>query len=444
MRMHRRAQALAMAGMFVPALALAAPWAAWEVPAGYREIAGGDHVRAYVRAGDDAAHPAERLDVRMVEVPLSEPLGDWFAALRKQREATCPALQAQPGASRLDAVPATLLEMWHCPRDARSGRGEVAVLKAMRDGTRVWLASAMREYPPFEAGKTPLQKTELARWTAFEQSLALCRDYTGAAACMGDPAALGAAKTIAPTPDEAAALRRAESRGREIYRQDRLAWKAGDVLGKAGHLDRNTRVKGWIALPGARDAGDVYFLGGDAQTPLPLWVVSFDAAGKARVRAGRADDLHRDDLAARYRARQSALALQAKPCTPALGSAVLRAEDGQGWLVYTLARGADADTVWIGGHTRFRMAPDAATALNAEPLPAGCGHIGRRDANGRAYSVLQMAQPQSAVPLETLVAQQLDAGLPFLVATPEAVWRVEGGRVRKLDVRARNRLPEAR
>lgn len=444
MRRLRCARAAMMLGMLAPALAAAAPWAAWQVPAGYREIAGSDHERVYVRADDDAKHPAERLEVRLAEVPVGQPLGDWFAAVRKQREATCPQLQAQPGHSRLDATPPTLLEMWHCPRDARSGQGEVAVLKAMRDGTRVWLATASRRYAPFEAGKTPLQKAELARWTAFEQSLTLCLDYTTAPACMGDPAALGAAKAVAPSAAEAPGLRRAEARGREIYLQDRLAWKAGDALGKAGHLDKDTQVKGWIALPGRREAGAVYFLGGSAQAPVPLWVVAFDAAGKASVRAGRPDDLKRDDLAARYSARQSALALQAKPCTPALGSAVLRPEDGQGWLVYTLAHGADADVVWIGGHTRFRMAPDAVTALDAQPLPAGCQHIARHDAGGHAYGVLQLAQPDSAVPSETLIAQQLGAGLPFLVATPEAVWRVDGGRAQKLDVRARNRLPEAR
>ncbi|GAP65473.1 hypothetical protein MBSD_n0763 [Mizugakiibacter sediminis] len=443
MRMLRCAQAAMMAGMLAPALAAAAPWAAWEVPAGYREIAGGDHERIYVRADEDAKHPAERLEVRLAEAPAGQPLGDWFAALRKQREATCPQLQAQPGRSRLDAAPPTLLEMWHCPRDARSGKGEVAVLKAMRDGTRVWLASASRSYAPFEPGKTPLQKAELARWTAFEQSLTLCLDYASAPACMGDPAALGTAQAVAPAAAEAAALHRAEARGREIYLQDRLAWKAGDVLGKAGHLGKDTGVKGWIAMPGRREGGTVYFLGGSAQAPVPLWVVAFDASGKASVRAARADDLERDDLAARYRARQSALALQAKPCTPALGSAVLRPEDGQGWLVYTLAHGADADTVWIGGHTRFRMAPDAVTALDAEPLPAGCQHIARHDADGRAYRVLQLAQPQPPVPSETLIAQQLGAGLPFLVATPAGVWRIDDGRVQKLDVRARNRLPAA-
>lgn len=151
-----------------------------------------------------------------------------------------------------------------------------------------------------------------------------------------------------------------------------------------------------------------------------------------------------NELTTRFRARQSALAEQTKPCTPELNTAVLHDPDNGGWLVYTLAAPRHPDVVWIGGSTRYQLAPDAVTISAARPSARGCLSTRRKDAAGRPIGDLVLTQSLSNVPDEMEVMRQLQTGLPMTIGTRDGVWRIRAGRIPKIDPRATQRMFPAR
>ncbi|MEO7148850.1 MAG: hypothetical protein ABIY40_02790, partial [Rhodanobacteraceae bacterium] len=397
---HRFAAALLFVAGSVAATTASRPvakhFAVWQTPAGYVEVNHDSPVeRIYVFAPRNAAAAhdgkdwSDRVRVVAAQLPPGQRLDQWFAALRARAKQDCPGLIAAAGPSTLQGRPQHLYEMWHCPKANGDGRGEISLYKLIADGTQVYMLVAEGRYPAFAPGKTPLSKAQLARWSALENSFVLCDGYLRPS-CMGDPATLSRASVTSMSDTEVAAARRAETLGRELYRQDALAWKAGVALG----AQRMQGVRGWVALPKSDDSGAVYFFRGDRAKPELAWVVTLQGRAAPKVSAGTPAQLNAE-LATRFRARQSALAEQTKPCTPELNTAVLHDSGNGGWLVYTLAAPRDSDVVWIGGSTRYLLAPDAVTITAARPSARGCLSTHRKDATGRPIGDLVLTQSLS-------------------------------------------------
>ena len=441
--MHRMMRCLPWPCALIACAAFAAPPAqpatpdflAWQVPRGYVEGKNDAPLeRIYYFGKQDATNWNERLRVGTAQLAPGQTLTAWFATLRAAAKSDCAGLVAQPGPSGTqDGLP-NLYEMWHCPKSRVDGHGAVSVFRLIDAGNRLWLLTAEGRYPAFAAGKTPLTKVQLARWTAFERSAEVCAGNS-APVCLGDAETLRDAPTAPMSPQETTLAQRAQTLGRELHRQDALAWRAGDVLGAA----KLKGISGWVAMPRSDDEGNVYFLRGALDHPELAWVVAFAHGRKPEVRAGTPAELTQD-LMLRFRARQTALAEQTKPCTGALDTAVLRDPRGGGWQVYTLATSPDPDVIWIGGSTRYVLLPDATVIVNVTASARGCLSIHRKDASGRAIGNLVLTEQQAAVPDEMLVMRQLAADLPFVVGTRDAVWRIRDGRIEKIAPRATERM----
>lgn len=418
-------------------------FAAWQAPPGYVEAAHDNaRERIYYFAQQpgvkpDPLHWSDRVRITGAQLEPGQTLDSWFAALRTHAKQDCLGLITRAAPSARSGREQSLNEMWHCPKAALDGRGGVSLYKALLDGNQIYLLTAEGRYQAFAPGKTPLTRAQLARWIAFENSFVLCGGFLHPS-CMGDAATLASAPAARMSDTEAAAAQRAQKLGRELYRQDALAWKAGAALGATRMKD----IRGWIAMPDADDGGSVYFFRGNREKPELAFVVTLKHGRKPQVSAGTPKQLT-PELITRFRARQTALAEQTKPCTPELNTAVLRDPGNGGWLVYTLAASRDPDAIWIGGSTRYTLAPDAVTITAARPSARGCLSTQRRDAHGNRIDDLVLTHPLGDVPDEMEVMRQLQTGLPMTIGTRTAVWRIRDGKIEKIEPRAAQRMMPA-
>ena len=443
MRALPRVLLLAAVCASAPVAAASAPFAAWQVPPGYVEAAHDSaHERIYYFApqgrAPDAANWTERVRVVGLQLAPGQNLPRWFDALRARAKMDCPGLMTRAGPSTPAGKVQDLFEMWHCPKSTLDGRGAVSLYKVIAVGSQVYALVAEGRYDAFAPGKTPVTRAQLARWTAFDNGFVLCEGYRKPS-CMGDAESLASAPAAPMSLGETLAAARADMLGRELYRQDALAWQAAAALG----AQRMKGIHGWVAIPDPRDAGGaVHFFRGDRDKPVLAWTVTLRPHAQPRINAGTPQQLTRA-LVTRFRARQTALAEQTRPCTQELNTAVLQDPSNGGWLVYTLAASRNPDEIWIGGSTRYTLAPDGITITSAHPSSRGCLMTHRKDATGRAIDDMVMTQSGQDMPDEMEVMRQLQTGLPMTIGTRTGVWRIRDGRLVKIDPRATRRMSPA-
>jgi len=373
----------------------------------------------------------ERILLRMRDVGSGMSPAAVMDALADESRQACPAMSENRIPLPATNAASMAISLWHCSRNPATGRGQVIAQKVLLSGSHAYVMTAEGDYPPFDSGATPMTQAQMRRWSQTQNSLVLCDDLTNPG-CIPDPGTIMSAGQAVLTPQQRASVAQAETRGRELYLQDQLAWQATDFMLANGGLKRSKRGT-FIAIPGPGRMGDVYFVQRSGSRIRNIAQVSFDVAGQPR----REPDPK--TLPADVAAREQALLLARESgpdaCAETVNSAVMPAEDGNGWWVYVLTGTHDPNIMYLGGHTRFRVDANG-TLAKGEPSAKSCLSLrtGERGPGGEPESALMATHIVSDTPWETHVLQSLTFGKPLIVVTRSAVWRVENGKIVLLDV----------
>lgn len=228
------------------------------------------------------------------------------------------------------------------------------------------------------------------------------------AGCAG-PAAKAPPPAAPLTAADQAAIQLAVERGQRLYRHDRWAWIASDLLLR-GELTAN--VAAWLVREDASGGATVLWI--DRQDPprvvaevvLPAAVdlQACAAAGsvgdacqgvvlKPTERALDADEL------VQQRALRLLRDTEVRSCGDAAMNTALLRED-EHWIGYLLSATRDASTLILSGHTRVQIGASGEQRLAVEPMFRNC--------------LLSARKPDPAVLMATsLVTPVIDEGHVF-------------------------------
>ncbi len=262
------------------------------------------------------------------------------------------------------------------------------------------------------------------------------------------PAPVPAAnQTVAPADQELRPIREFDletiaALGRELHRQDQLAWVATDVLeDEVGFpLYRNEGACGWVVETGGAEPV-VRFLRRKGDRVEAAYDIRFPAKAKPVLETPQERTLTARQLA-RYAARETALGPFSEGKYPLcqlrrgnhFNYAVLDEPGGDGFLVYLLRPKEGNHLVPVGGHYRITVSGDGKTVKQVDALSASCLEMNRNGdlPEGGQLVSLGLSHVVSATPVETHVFLSLQEKLPFYVITPDGTaWQVEEGRIEK-------------
>lgn len=247
--------------------------------------------------------------------------------------------------------------------------------------------------------------------------------------------AIGAAHAAELPPIREFPLATVERLGRDIYRQDRAAWVATDVLVarvpdlKAAHL------LGWIVeeagtgqrVRSLRDAGAGLEAGYDIDVSADFLATFSEPADR------RLTDLE----VAMWKARKTAAAglAGAEVCRPGYNAVVLPDPEQAGWLVWMLAPMPRAGVIPVGIHYRFTISADGSSVLRRDALTRACGDLDpRQGAKDRSTpEAVAITHIVSPTPVETEVFLQLQSGIAMYLITAGQIWTIQNGAVRQVD-----------
>jgi len=424
--------------VLVPVFSLASaapaprPAVGWAAHPFFSQTTDSDGRHEFYPAGESPEAWTERVIIETRDITAgtrADAVLDTVAAGLRER---CAALKENRVGVAEDRAPALGILMWHCPRDDASGRGALGVVKLLVRNDRAYLMTAQGDYPPFEPEKSPLLRAQLERWSEFQRTFLFC-DVLTHPGCAPDPDIVLNAP-VAPLSDaELQLVQAAERRGREIFRQDQLAWRATDYVLERKLLPRKAREGAFIAIANDDQSGEVYFI-----RKRKLLRVDLDRTGTP-VASEFLKSLP-ERIAMRHAALRTAEMKKDAACSPAINSVVLPAEDDDGWWVYLLSATLEPDVMVLGKHQRIRIDASATRVLSSESSTLGCFAIRiARDA-----ATPDEPEPRwigtvathlvSDVPWETHVFQSLTFATSIYVITAQSVWHVMGGRVVKIDI----------
>ena len=234
----------------------------------------------------------------------------------------------------------------------------------------------------------------------------------------------------APVPIEEWSLDKVSRIGREIYRYDRAAWLASDVLMATPDKSALSTLRGWIVVPDG-DALKVRFIAeGEGGVFRGGWDVRVDDDGAGPMLAA-ADTPPTPDELAMFKARQTAANnIGRLQCSDRLNTIVMRDPDSEGWLVWLLTSTNDANVIPIGGHYRFTISADGASVVRRDMLSNSCFMASRQAEGGAQPAALMLTQIVSKGPVETHVFLSIQNRLPIYIAANDQFFAVEGARIR--------------
>lgn len=389
--------------------------------------------RMLLRGGETLKNWSERVEVYALPDPGILPAGELIDRMAAQVVDHCPELSDRrieiPAAERENIAVA----LWHCSNNLDTGQGEVKSLKVVRDESKAFVMIAEGRYPPYADGATPLLREQLERWMDMQRSFQLCTAYT-LPGCLPDPKVVDAVPVGDPGPTEDHAIRRAEARARQIYLQDQLAWHATDYVRAQGLLSDPKAGGHFLAMPAADGGGSVYFVA-DRGPRRPRGLrIDIDATGNAST--GSVDERLTGEAEQRYRSLLAAIARDdLKLCSPTANTVVLPQESGDGWLVYVLSASVQEGVAFIGGHNRIAVSARGRVE-SVEHSANTCIAIDSNDAppGSSELSYYLVTHVVSDMPWETHLFQSWMLDKPLIVPTDHAVWRIEAGSLKRLDI----------
>lgn len=428
----------------------AATWAASAAPAGWEtdpayvedeSIAASEGFhRRFVLPGDDPERWSERVEVRVVAEPGALPAGSLLDRMAGEERARCPDLTDSRIELPASVSDVTAVSLWHCPKNAATGYGEVKSIKLVRDAAQAVVMVAEGRYPPYEKGQTPLLRVQLDRWVDMQKSFELCREYTHPG-CLPEAAVLDAAPAVEGDPTERAEIARLESLAMQIYAQDMLAWRATDFVTGRGLLDPAAPGH-FLAMSDADGGGSVYFVPDRGRRRPRGLRIDIDSAGVESI--GALEEALTGDAADRYRALRAALSdAELKLCSRTPNTVVVPDGPDAGWTVYVLSASDQPGLVFIGGHNRIKVSPRA-KVLSTEHSARSCLAFDTQARPGDPGSGFYLATHLvSEMPWETHVFQSLHLDLPLIVPTRHAIWKVESGRLHRMAIEQAPRVSGA-
>jgi hypothetical protein len=219
-----------------------------------------------------------------------------------------------------------------------------------------------------------------------------------------------------------------EKLAQQMNAQDRLAWRATDVL-VAHRTEAGVKadgVNGWITSQ--RDGRDVVrFIHVGDRGPEVLYDVAFPEGGEPTFAPPSDRTLSPDEIA-QYAARTFAKNNIATRCSDRYNTVALKDPESDGWLVWALAASLDPNVMPIGGHYRFTISPDGRTIRARDALSRSCMNIAIDETNSF------MSHLVSLTPLETHAFASLTYHKRFHVGTEDGrAWRVDGGRIVRVE-----------
>lgn len=237
------------------------------------------------------------------------------------------------------------------------------------------------------------------------------------------------------TPPEASqyepAIQEAQHWGRVIYDYDQAAAKATDIALANRTFKRDKRVHGWITS--AQSGGiTTMFIGSDGDSvPTVLYEVS-----SATNFALSAIEVPRPLSAVQYgqfKARQTAFAALASPCSKSYNTVVLPVESGQAlsWRVYLLPGTTKKGGVPLGGYYRYDVSSDGGSITSQRAFTRSCLEL----ANSKRTAALMVTHLLDPQPTEVHVFANLLAGKPLYVGTTDngMLWKIENGQISAVD-----------
>lgn len=218
--------------------------------------------------------------------------------------------------------------------------------------------------------------------------------------------------------------------GREIHEHDREAAIATDVLAAADVRGDELGILGFVTMA-AEDGFRTSFVTGTPAGAAQTHEVIHARGEKPVLETFDPPQPLDAGRAARFRATITARKAHCQPTERPRNPVVLPAErlGGSGWLVWLLVATTDPREVPLAGHCRVHVSEDGTAIVATSPLSKTV-LVDRRQ--GPAGSVVEAfgVTHLGHAPNEAHVATSLTYRVPLIVATRDAMWFVDGDRIR--------------
>lgn len=223
--------------------------------------------------------------------------------------------------------------------------------------------------------------------------------------------------------------------GKQLYRIDKYAARATDILFEQELELQTYPVVGWIVTEG-EEGVLVTFVGEYPDGLGGVFDIRPEALGDQRFQISDARKLSDEELA-RFKARQTAANAISAPCSDRYNSVVLPDPQGDSWLVYQLAATMDPNVILVGGHYRITVSEDGTEILQSDRLSNSCLALEKRGGDMPADAepvMMVVTHLLSDKPIETHVFVSLLHEMDFAIGTPDrTIWKVSGDQISKLD-----------
>jgi len=383
-------------------------------------------------AGQSSKNWTDRVMARRLENTGSKPLNELMQATQSEYSKDCESsrsIDLQEGQKFVvDALYA-----WLCFRENGTDKGRIEFVKMVRKGDYVYFVVAGGRTPAFSADRIPKQPEARQNiWVSSSARLVACNKLTQIQ-CVPGEAIFARTPVIQPTPAEQSEIALSISRGRELYRQDHLAWHGSDFAVAKNMVPKEGKGMGFLAVSEGGLAGTFYLISAGKDGKAEADSFHADESGKFTVGA-HLDSLP-ESLAIKLKARDTAAKERISMCSDALNTAVLQHENGKDWWVYMMSATKTYEQVWIGGHARIHVSADGGKVISLEPSTNACLSFNATQIRSAGKNGANpMTQILTAVPSEYHVMQSLTHAVPLVVVTDAGVWRVTGDKIEKFSV----------
>lgn len=235
-----------------------------------------------------------------------------------------------------------------------------------------------------------------------------------------------------PGEDEQLQLRANEALGLRLYRHDRAAALASNVLLDKHKYRKDKRVQGWLTE--ARESSVLMSFIGARAGEEPTVLYQIDIADGANPAAEvvpfdpprpLSESQHRAWLA-----RKTALSSGFGACSKHYNSVILPSADSgsPGWSVFLLPTTNDSKVLPFGGTYRVEVSADGGNVLTTRAYSKTCLSFTRDKKGG----VLVMSHLLDPLPTEIHVLLNLYADVPLRVITAmnRREWEIDKGKIR--------------
>jgi hypothetical protein len=237
--------------------------------------------------------------------------------------------------------------------------------------------------------------------------------------------------SFAPIPSELTGeIERVRTLGREIHEYDVATAIATDALEVAKVRLDDAGILGFVTMA-AEDGFHTSFVTGTPAGAAQTHEVIHAPGGKPVLKAFDPPQPLDPGRAARFHATVTARKAHCQPTDRPRNAVVLPADrlGGTGWLVWLLIATTDANEVPLAGHCRVHVSKDGMAIIATSPLSKTV-LVDRRQAppggTVEAFGITHFGR----TPNETHVATSLTYRVPLVVATNDAMWWLDGDRIK--------------